>query len=364
MDKMKQLYPLKFNPVPSERPWGGHELVKKFNKPFDAGKVIGESWEVSGFEQASSVVADGFLAECELYDLVETYMDELVGEDNYKRFGNEFPLLIKFLDIQDRLSVQVHPDDETAFDRHGCYGKSECWYVMDAAPDAVVYMGFNRDVEPNEFYQLCKEGRLEEVLNVVHPKKGDFFYIEAGTVHSATGGVTIAEVQQLSDATYRIYDWGRELNPATRRQMHLDEAFTCINYKKYDADKYFVPAERAQGYVTRNEHFSVSILPITDKYHIYPANYGSFIVYLCVEGACTVECAAGKWDMKAGESMLIPASMSDFFISPEGESAKVVEAYIEKPSDEDGYVEEDHCDCGHEHHGHDHCDCGHHHHNG
>ena len=218
----KAVYPIKFIPQSKERVWGGRRLAAQFHKPFDPDAVIGESWEVSGFEDDSSVIENGWLEDNPLFDVIETYMDEIVGEDNYKRFGNEFPILVKLLDIQERLSVQVHPDDETAFDRHNSYGKTEAWYVLEADPTARIYMGFNRDLDAREFLDRCAAGTLEEVLNVVTPKKGDFFFIEAGTVHSAGGGLVIAEIQQLSDVTYRIYDWGRENNPATARQMHVD----------------------------------------------------------------------------------------------------------------------------------------------
>ena len=236
----KAIYPIKFIPQPKERVWGGRRLAAQFHKPFDPDAVIGESWEVSGFEDDSSVIESGWLEDNPLFDVIETYMDEMVGEDNYKRFGNEFPILVKLLDIQERLSVQVHPDDETAFDRHNSYGKTEAWYVLEADPTARIYMGFNKDLDAREFLDRCAAGTLEEVLNVVTPKKGDFFFIEAGTVHSAGGGLVIAEIQQLSDVTYRIYDWGRENNPATARQMHVDLALTCIDYRKYDGSG-FVP---------------------------------------------------------------------------------------------------------------------------
>ena len=163
----KAIYPIKFIPQPRERVWGGRRLAAQFHKPFDPDAVIGESWEVSGFEDDSSVIENGWLEDNPLFDVIETYMDEIVGEDNYKRFGNEFPVLVKLLDIQERLSVQVHPDDETAFDRHNSYGKTEAWYVLEADPTARIYMGFNKDLDMHEFLDRCAAGTLEEVLNVV-----------------------------------------------------------------------------------------------------------------------------------------------------------------------------------------------------
>lgn len=340
----KQLYPLKFNPQPSDRVWGGEKLVREFHKPFELGKNIGESWDISGFEESSSIISGGYLDGNSLYDIIETYMGEIVGDDHYKFFGNEFPLLVKILDINGLLSVQVHPDDETAYDRHNCYGKNEAWYVLDAEPDAVIYMGFNRDVEPNEFYKLCKEGRLEEVLNAYHPKKGDFFFIEAGLVHSAGHGVTIAEVQQLSDATYRIYDWGRENNPKTRREMHLELAFDCINYKKYDAAKYFIPAG-GSPHLAHNQYFTINRFDLKDSLHIYTHKYNSFIIYFCAEGRAKItpdsfsQTTDTEYFISKGEWILVPAAYEDFVLAPCEPSSVVLEVYVDQlPEEPDTYV--------------------------
>ena len=311
----KAIYPIKFIPQPKERVWGGRRLAAQFHKPFDPDAVIGESWEVSGFEDDSSVIESGWLQDNPLFDVIETYMDEIVGEDNYKRFGNEFPILVKLLDIQERLSVQVHPDDETAFDRHNSYGKTEAWYVLEADPTARIYMGFNKDIDAREFLDRCAAGTLEEVLNVVTPKKGDFFFIEAGTVHSAGGGLVIAEIQQLSDVTYRIYDWGRENNPATARQMHVDLALTCINYRKYDGSG-FVPAggNSPSKKLVECKYFTANELLLTDPLRVWPDRYESFLLYCCLEGEAVItpSDSSQPTPLLRGEWVLIPAAMSDF----------------------------------------------------
>lgn len=343
----RQLYPLKFKPQPSKRVWGGEKLVREYNKPFETGCGIGESWDISGFEESSSMVDGGYLDDNSLYDVIETYMGDIVGEEHYKYFGNEFPLLVKILDIRDLVSVQVHPDDETAYDRHNSYGKNEAWYILEAEPDAVIYMGFNRDVEPNEFYRLCKEGRLEEVLNAYYPQKGDFFFLEAGIVHSAGHGVVIAEVQQLSDVTYRIYDWGRENNPATRREMHLELAFDCINYNKYDPSRYFVPAG-STPHLTRNRYFTINRFDLQDSLHIYTHKYESFIIYFCSEGkAKIIPDSFGKttdteYSISKGEWILIPAAYEDFVIAPQEPGSQVLEIYIDQlPDEPDSYYSGD-----------------------
>lgn len=343
--KMKKaIYPLRFVPQPAERVWGGHRLATQFHKPFDPEKLIGESWEISGFEDGSSVIDGGWLDGNPLFDVIETYMDEIVGDDNYKRFGDEFPILVKLLDINDRLSVQVHPDDDTAFDRHNSYGKNEAWYVLEADPGARIYMGFNKDMDVPEFLDRCAKGTLEEALNVVTPHKGDFFFIEAGTVHSAGGGLVIAEIQQLSDVTYRIYDWGRENNPATARQMHVDQALSCINYRKYDSGSLFVPAGMSgpSKPLVSNKYFTANELALTAPLRVWPDRYESFILYTCLEGEAEVILSdnSGRYPLRRGEWILIPAAMSDFMLAPVAPGTHVMEVYIGRQDEKDDYIKE------------------------
>ena len=339
----KAIYPIKFIPQPRERVWGGRRLAAQFHKPFDPDAVIGESWEVSGFEDDSSVIENGWLEDNPLFDVIETYMDEIVGEDNYKRFGNEFPVLVKLLDIQERLSVQVHPDDETAFDRHNSYGKNEAWYVLEADPTARIYMGFNKDLDMHEFLDRCAAGTLEEVLNVVTPKKGDFFFIEAGTVHSAGGGLVIAEIQQLSDVTYRIYDWGRENNPATARQMHVDQALSCINYSKYDGAG-FVPSggSAPSKKLVECRYFTANELLLTDPLRIWPDRYESFLLYCCLEGEAVITPSdtSQPTPLLRGEWVLIPAAMSDFTLSAITAGTRLMEVYVGRTEEKDSYIKE------------------------
>lgn len=366
----KAIYPYKFTPEAKTRVWGGHRLAEKYHKPFAPTEVIGESWEISGFEDESSVIAEGYMAENPLFDVIETYMDEIVGEDNYKRFGNEFPILVKLLDIRDRLSVQVHPDDETAFDRHNSYGKNEAWYVLEADETAKVYMGFNKDLSVSEFLDRCAAGTLEEVLNVYTPKKGDFFFIEAGTVHSAGGGLVIAEVQQLSDVTYRIYDWGREHNPATARQMHIDEALSVIDFRKFREEGHLWRTEDKQvRRLVSNKYFTVTEFDLKDALHIYTDKYESFILYAGIQGEAQIAPSGSdeKYSIRQGEFLLVPAGTQDYILSAKVPDTKVLETYIAKEEEHDSYVEDEHgcddgCNCGEEHHHEDDCGCGHEHH--
>lgn len=333
------MYPLRFAPLQVEKRWGGSALKNEFHKvpapsQSDAGintDSIGESFEVyEAGEDASSAIVNGFLAGNDLYSILETYLGDLVGDNIYDNFGNQFPLLIKYLDVEGRLSVQVHPTDEVAAERYDSLGKNEFWYVMDAAPDAVVYMGLNRDTTADEFYRKCKDGTVQEMLNAYHPQKGDCFFIKAGTVHAAEGGVVIAEVQENSDTTLRLYDWGFENDPATRREMHLDEAIDCIDYNKYNAGELFTPAKMAKGVVCDTRWFTVNVLHIDGEYATDPDNYNSFVLYMCVKGSARLCTSAGEEAMRQGETLLVPAAMDSYKVRSDGGEAILLQVSIRK----------------------------------
>ena len=367
----KKLYPLKFIPVASKRPWGGHDLINKLGKsfveldeddneiPVSADELIGESWEIADMGIEDSVVKEGWLAGNTLSDLMETYIEKIVGENVYKYYGRQFPLLIKFLDIHDKLSVQVHPDDEIAAERYDSLGKAEIWYVMDANPGAKVYMGFNREVSAQEFYDRCHNGTVEEVLNVIYPKKGDSIYVAPGTVHAAEGGLLIAEIQESSDLTFRLYDWGREFNPATARQMHLEEAIDLIDYGKFNEELFrkgplwgeeaaHVHGDKIADILVETPQFNVTKLNLTDPLHIYTEQFGSFIIYMCVEGEASIqvptESADGQKGMdnyiiKAGETIMIPAQLEDFYLVPRDRSTVLLEAVTRPEEEVDEYID-------------------------
>ena len=370
----KKLYPLKFIPVASRRPWGGHDLMKKLGKEFvecdeegnevsiSADELIGESWEVADMGVEDSVVKEGWLAGNTISELMETYLEKIVGENVYNYYGRQFPLLIKFLDIHEKLSVQVHPDDEVAAERYDSLGKSEIWYVMDAEPGAKVYMGFNREVSAQEFYDRCHNGTVDEVLNVLYPKKGDSIYVAPGTVHAAEGGLLIAEIQESSDMTFRLYDWGREFNPATARKTHLDEAIDLINYGKFDETLYkkgplwececghehHHHSDEVAETLVETPQFNVTKIRLTDPLHIYTEQFESFIIYMCVEGEASIqvptENAEGTKGMdnyiiKTGETILIPAQMRDFYLVPRDRNTVLLEAVTRPEEEMDEYID-------------------------
>lgn len=394
---------MKFVPIGSRRPWGGTYLADKLGKTFtELGEdgfemeipkteKIGESWEIADMGNEDSPIQNGYLAGNTISDIMETYLERVVGEKVFDRYGTQFPLLIKFLDINDKLSVQTHPDDETAAQRYDSLGKTEVWYIIDAQPNAVIYAGFKEDTDPSEFYYACKNGTADRLLNVIHPKKGDVLFIKPGTVHAADGGIQVCEIQESSDLTFRLYDWGRELNPATARPTHLEEAFDLIDFKKFDASNYIPAAVESTKRESTAEcfadcpQFTVSKLVLFDGMHIYTEQLDSFVVYCCIKGEVSLQMAdengvTKDYRLTKGETILVPAECPDFVLSPIELGSELIESVVHPADDDDSYITDesedyedldddegcdcsDHeCDCGHHHHhGHD-CGCGHHHH--
>lgn len=385
---MNKLYPIKFIPDARERIWGGDYLAKVLNKNFDedtADKEIGESWEIWSLYGGSSTVGNGFLAGNTLDELMEIYLGDLVGEEVFNYYKGDFPLLVKILDIKERISVQVHPSNEFAFERENSYGKAELWYIMDAKPGAKLYVGFNREVTPVELYNKCKDGTVTDLLNCITPKKGDCIYIQPGCIHSAEGEVVIAEIQQSSDISYRLYDWGREDNPKTARRMDLEDAIDVIDYSRFEESKYYFSNVTGSCTIADTSNFVVKILDLKESQRIVPSLKGSFTVYTCVEGEAAIKTNDGTlYQLKKGETIFIPAAMEDFLLTPVEGNPQILESYMpqladapdlylnyDEPEDEDhgSYKdtvpaeeedEEDGCGCGHHHghhHDHDHCNC-------
>ncbi len=326
---MTNLYPIKFDPILKERVWGGVSLVKSFNKKMSGKKPVGESWEISGVQGDISVVSNGFLKGNDINEITETYLGEFVGDAIYEKFGNEFPVLVKLLDIQNNLSLQIHPNDEIAIERHNSYGKTEFWYILDAEPAAKIFMGFNRDTSAQEVYDKCNNDTIPELLNVINPKKGDYFFIEPGTVHAATGGILVAEIQQVSDITYRVYDWGREHNPATAREMHLDLAIDCINYSKFKAAGGI--SVNAPKTVKNKEvlvdcnYFKVGLMNIDKTQRMDSQDFNSFIIYFCANGEAIFTGNESSEKIAKGETILIPAYMGEYSIEKGLDNCQLLE---------------------------------------
>ncbi len=322
------LYPLKFKAIAKETVWGGNRLAQLMNKPFDTSKKIGESWELSGVQKSVSKVVNGFLRDNTIEELIEIYMGELVGDKIYEQFGVEFPLLIKLIDATETLSVQVHPDDETAAERHDAYGKTEMWYVLNSTPDGGIYVGFNKKISPQELYDNANKTTLPDVLNFEKASAGDVFFIPAGRIHAIGKGVMLAEIQQTSDVTYRVYDWGREHNPATARDMHMDLAIDTIDYEVHDDYKTLYSTQKNKpSQLAACPYFTTNLLEIDTLTERALMEHDSFVIYMCLEGEAILDCNGAKESITKGETVLIPASLADIHLKPKS-TAKLLEVYI------------------------------------
>jgi mannose-6-phosphate isomerase len=308
--------------------WGGHKLNTLLHKDFPAEKKIGESWELSGVQKNLSVVANGHLKGNNIEELSEIYMNELLGDKVYEQFNMEFPLLIKFIDASDTLSVQVHPGDAVAAERHNAYGKTEMWVVLAAEPGAGLYVGFKEKLTAQAFYEHTQKGTLPEVLNFEQVAPGDVFFIPAGRIHAIGKGVLLAEIQQTSDITYRVYDWGREYNPATARDMHIDLAIDVIDYEPCGRYKSTYAQQRnAPVNLAKCPYFTTNLLEIDKAVERPLLERDSFIIYMCLEGSASVSCKGIQETIAKGETMLVPACIADVRLQPAPE-AKLLEVYM------------------------------------
>lgn len=358
MEEKKKLYPLKFIPAARIRPWGGNRLSgipgKKMaicdgngNEVQESGHV-GECLEIADTGTADTVVSSGWLAGNSLSELMETYMERIVGEDIYSYYGRQFPLMVRFLDIDGRFPVQVNPDDRSAEQRYDSLGKSEMWYILDARPDAKIYMGFTREVTAVELYERCTDGSICEVMNAIHPRKGDVLHFRPGTVHAAEGGILAIGIGESSDLSFRLYDWGRDTDSS--HNIQLEEAIDLIDYGPFRPEDYTGAAESGQDPVreiVRCDEYTVSVITVREPLKIGSSGSGRFLIYVCTGGAVSIQVPGADGTrtqdatLRKGETVLIPADMPDFFIVPEERDSVLLEAMVEKREYEDEYINPD-----------------------
>lgn len=334
---MSKLYPLKFKPIFKEKIWGGQNLKSSLNKALPTNKKIGESWEISGVENSISVVESGFLAGNELDELIEIYMGDLVGDKVYNKHGIEFPLLIKFIDANNVLSIQVHPDDELSKQRYNSNGKTEMWYIVDAQKDAELISGFNHEMDKDHYLHHLKNNELPQILNHEKVMPGDVFYIPAGRVHAIGAGIVLAEIQQTSDVTYRIFDWNRKDDNGNFRELHTEEALDAIDFKVYDSYKTkYESIKNAFSPVLTNKYFETNILEFDTKIEKDYILLDSFVIYMCLEGKFEITYyESEKITIVKGETILIPAVIEHLVLNPVNQS-KILEIYIPDKTDEKG----------------------------
>lgn len=322
--------PLKFEPFLRTMVWGGDKIAAYKGIDTDIER-IGESWEVSGVPGHESVVAEGPLAGRSISSLVHEYKDELVGKHVYAKNGDEFPLLFKFIDALQDLSIQVHPDDAMALRRHGeRNGKTEMWYVIGAEPGGALYCGLKQSITPEEYAAKVADGTITDVLARYEVHPGDVFFLPAGRIHAICSGCFIAEIQQTSDITYRIYDYGRLGLDGKPRQLHTEQAKDAIDYTVYpDYRTAYTPALNQEVRLVSCPYFTTSLWELTQPVHKDLSNLDSFVVVMCLAGEATLATEESQVTVRQGETVLVPATARFLSLTPASSSAKLLSACIE-----------------------------------
>lgn len=319
------LYPLKFTPILKDKIWGGQKLSKYLNKVSDSNQ-LGESWEISDVEGDTSVVSNGELKGTSLKNLLEDYKSSLVGEKNYKHFGDKFPLLIKFIDAKQDLSIQLHPNDKLAAERHNSFGKTEMWYVMQADQDSNLIVGFNQEVSPEKYLQHLENKTLPKILNFDKVKKGDTYFIEVGRVHAIGAGVMLAEIQQTSDITYRVYDWDRVDANGNERELHNDLAIDAIDFDmQEDFRVTYNTSKNKTNKMVSCQYFTTNYIHINSEVK-KQNSFDSFMIYMCTEGKAKIKTNFGDETIEKGETLLLPAAIKNYSI--QSDNAELLEVYV------------------------------------
>jgi mannose-6-phosphate isomerase len=322
------LYPLKFKTIYKDKIWGGHKINTYLHKDFGDLPNCGETWEISGVKSDVSVVDGGALDGQSLADLLEQYKDELVGKPVYERFGNIFPLLVKFIDANEDLSIQVHPNDELAKKRHNSFGKTEMWYVIEADPGSSLIAGFSEEVNQEIYVNKLNSGHLTDILNREDVKAGDVFFLPAGRVHTIGKGLLIAEIQQTSDITYRIYDFDRVDDKGNKRELHTEEALAAIDYKKYpDYRTNYVPHKNEDVHLVSCPYFTTNVMDYTEGVKKDYSGLDSFVIHVCLEGSYDLQYNGINYPVKMGECLLVPNTVNDVELTTTT-GFKILESYI------------------------------------
>ena len=325
---MPELYPLKFKTIFKDKIWGGHKIKTILGKDYGDLPNCGETWEISGVKGNISVVKDGPLEGRDLQSLVDEYKERLVGQKAYDKYGDEFPLLVKFIDANEDLSVQVHPNDELASRRHDSFGKTEMWYIFQADDDATLNSGFNRPLTREQYLEYFNQGKLMDILNLEKVYADDVYFLPAGRVHYIGKGCLLAEIQQSSDVTYRMYDFDRTDDSGKKRDLHTQESLDAIDFSYYDKYKTpytdkeneVVPLVSCQYFTTNKLHFNTKI----ERDH---SELDSFVIYVCMEGQLTMNYDNTSLEVQKGDAVLVPAEIELLTLTPKGKF-KMLESYI------------------------------------
>lgn len=322
------LYPLKFKTIFKDKIWGGQKIKSYLGKDFSPLPNCGETWEISGVKSDVSVIANGTLSGTSLADLLASEKENLVGKNVYKRFGNEFPLLIKFIDANEDLSIQVHPDDELAKKRHHSFGKTEMWYVIQADAGATLISGFKQEVDKAFYLEKFNSGHLTDILNKEEVKADDVFFLPAGRVHTIGKGLLIAEIQQTSDITYRIYDFDRVDDKGHKRELHVEEALDAIDYHHYDEYKTaYQPKKNHAVALVDCPYFTTNLLDYNKNTQRDYSDLDSFVIHVCLAGEYILNYGAEELPVNMGDCVLIPATTQQVVLET-NKGFKILESFI------------------------------------
>ena len=350
MEEPRKLYPFKFLPIGESFAWGGRNLEKNYGKSFvtsdgqgrlsklEKGGPVAESHEIADLGYRDSQILDGWLAGNTLSEVMDMYLDRIVGEKAFAYYGRQFPLSIKLIDAEGRTPLMVHPDDETAGQRYDFLGKAKMWYVLEARPDASLSIGFRRDTDAAELYAKCLDGSVGELLNTFEPRPGDCFAINPGTVSSASG-VLMLEVSEASPLDFCLFDWGNEAS-----EDEFDETLTLVDALDFIDYKAYTPSEEApDGKLVKTPEFTVTRMDLKDPVHILAGENGGFAVYFCASGEASVQVpATGGMEstvLSAGETVLVPAEIDDFYLVPRQGGTVLVEVLVEREEEPDAYID-------------------------
>lgn len=319
------MYPLKFHPILKERLWGGKKLGSVLGKEIES-DITGESWELSAVSGDDSVVSNGPLAGTALSRLIQDDPVALLGQEIIDRFGLEFPILIKFIDASKDLSIQLHPNDQLARERHNSFGKTEMWYIMDSDKGAELIIGFEADVTKEAYVQSLEQNTITDLLHYQRVNKGDTFFINTGKIHAIGAGILLAEIQQTSDITYRVYDFNRKDKNGALRELHTELALDAIDFERKD-DFYVSYSKTSDTLNTMvdSPYFKTNYLDLTTNFSQDLSSVLSFLIYMCVEGKATIVNEDGEVDVKKGETVLISADTKAIQILTQGASFLVVD---------------------------------------
>lgn len=318
---------LKFEPILKEKIWGGEKLMKMLNKK-SVKKNIGESWEISDVDGNTSVICNGELRGLSIKELIKKHKKDIVGEKVYQLFNDKFPLLVKFIDAKQDLSLQVHPDDVIAQRRHSTLGKTEMWYVLDADRDGRIIIGFSEETDKKTFSKNLKEGNETNLLNTDYVKKGDTYLVPAGRIHAIGKGVLLAEIQETSDITYRVSDWNRKDIHGNMRELHVDLALDAIDYSaksNYKAE--YIKKKNKPTNIVDCKYFTTNFLQLTSNYKANHKDKDSFVIYVCTKGSVLFKTDSFSEALVTGETLLVPACVKKFKILP-NEKSDLLEVYI------------------------------------